>query len=87
MYGYLGARAVYGRGRWKSMEDPDESYSDNIYILTPEIGIGFNAPSFLSMELGIGYNTAFDVELIGLKEKAFDGIVVSLKMKILKKNG
>ncbi len=86
MYGYLGARAAYGRGIWRSMEDTDESYSDNIYILTPELGIGFNAFSFLSTEFGIGYNTAFDVELIGLKEKAFDGIMLSLKMKILKNN-
>ena len=86
IYGYLGARTALGKARWTSEENQDDSFNDNIFLLTPEIGAGFNLFPFLSTEIAVGYNTAFDVELIGLKEKAFDGIVMSLRLKVLKRN-
>jgi hypothetical protein len=85
-YGFASLRGGAGRVEWIPLEGPGDHYTDNVYLLTPEIGIGFRLLHFMSIEYALGYHQAFDVEIIGLEQDAFNGIEMKLTIKIIKSN-
>ena len=84
VYAFLSARTAAGRIQWISTEDSENKFSDNFLLLTPDVGVGFRLFPFISIEYAIGYNKAFEIELIGLEHDAIDGFEMNLKLKIMK---
>jgi hypothetical protein len=85
-YGFISVRGGWGRTQWIPFEDSGDSFTDNVFLLTPELGVGFKVVPFISFEYSIGYNRAFDVEIIGLDQDALNGFEMNLKIKIIKNN-
>lgn len=66
---------------WTPTESLAASFTDYVYLLAPEAGIGFRFFPFMSVEVGAKYNKALGFELVGLEKDALDGMEFAVRLR------